>query len=223
MAMIHEVDESLRALIARDVVQGSGVEVAFDSPTKDWAARRNHPTLNLYLYQIQEDTKRRDVAYAQVRDSSGRVTERRSPPRQFALSYLVTAWTQRPEDEHRLLSSVLSCFLRFAVLPTDILVGTLVDETLSVTIALPPPTDRHLTELWSALGGELKPALDLVVTAPMAAGGSWPAGPPVQEQPRVRVVGRPGPSEDTGTRARRTSTPPQSGAASRAAPRKRNA
>lgn len=194
--MIDEVDESLRALLARDVVDGNGVDVTFDSPTKDWAARRNQPTLNLYLYQIQEDTKRRDVAYREVRDASGRVTERQSPPRRFALSYLVSAWTQRPEDEHRLLSGVLACFLRSAVLPSDVLVGSLVDEDLPVTIALPPTTDRHLTDLWTALGGELKPALDLVVTAPFAAGMPRAAGPPVRQPPRVRVVGQPGPTEE---------------------------
>lgn len=195
-AMIDEVDESLRALISRDVVDGTGVEVAFDSPTKDWAARRNQPTINLYLYQIQEDTKRRDVAYREVRDESGRVTERQSPPRRFALSYLVSAWTQRPEDEHRLLSSVLACFLRFGVLPSDVLAGSLVDEDLPVTIALPPPSDRHLTDLWTALGGELKPALDLVVTAPFAAGLPRAVGPPVQQPTRVRLVAQPGPTEE---------------------------
>ena len=51
--MIHDVDESLRALVARDALNGSGVEVAFDAPTKDWVARRNAPVVNLYLYDIR--------------------------------------------------------------------------------------------------------------------------------------------------------------------------
>ena len=46
-----------------------------------------------------------------------RVIARHLPPRHFKLSYLVTAWTQRPEDEHRLLSSLLGCFLRYDALP----------------------------------------------------------------------------------------------------------
>ena len=32
-------------------------------------------------------------------------------PRWFKLSYLVTAWTQRPEDEHRLLSALLGALI----------------------------------------------------------------------------------------------------------------
>ena len=42
---------------------------------------------------------------------------RHLPPRHFKLSYLVTAWTQRPEDEHRLLSALLACFLRHDAMP----------------------------------------------------------------------------------------------------------
>ena len=37
-------------------------------------------------------------------------------------------------------------------------------------MALPPPEDRALSDVWSALGGELKPSLDLVVISPFEAG-----------------------------------------------------
>ena len=111
-AMIHDVDESLRALIRRDALAGTDVEVVLDAPTREWSARRNSPTLDLYLYDIREDLRRRENGLIDVHDEAGRVTARRRPPRYYKLSYLVTAWTQRPEDEHRLLSAVLACFLR---------------------------------------------------------------------------------------------------------------
>ena len=170
--MIQDVDESLRAIIRRDALAGTEVEVALDAPTREWAARRNSPTLDMYLYDIREDLRRRENGLIDVRDNAGRITARRRPPRYYKLSYLVTAWTQRPEDEHRLLSAVLACFLRQDSLPPDILVGRLRDTTLpvAVTIALPPPEDRALSDVWSAMGGELKPSLDLVVTAPFEAG-----------------------------------------------------
>lgn len=189
--MIEDVDESLRALVRRDAVNGSGVELAFDAPTKDWAARRNTPTVDLYLYDIREDLRRREVAWEDVRDKTGRVTERRPPPRRFKLSYLVTAWTQRPEDEHRLLSALLSCFIKNETVPQDLLAGSLVGPDLPVylTIALPPPEDRSLSDVWTALGGELKPSLDLVVTAPLVDTRVETAGPPVLEEPRIRVGG----------------------------------
>src|SRR5437667_11977895 len=108
MSMIQDVDESLRALVKRDALNGSKADVAFDAPTKDWSARRNTPTVDLYLYDIREDLTRREVMWEPIRDQTGRVTGRHPPPRRFKFSYLVTAWTQRPEDEHRLLSSLLS-------------------------------------------------------------------------------------------------------------------
>jgi hypothetical protein len=189
-AMIHDVDESLRALVRRDALNGSRVDIAFDAPTKDWVARQNAPTVNLYLYDIREDLERRQVAWERQHNNAGRVMEHRPPPRRYRLSYLVTAWTQRPEDEHRLLSAMLSAFLRHPTVPDDVLAGSLTDVGVPVymTVALPPPADRSLADVWSALGGELKPSLDLVVTAPMDVSMRIEAAPPVLEQPRFRVV-----------------------------------
>jgi hypothetical protein len=188
--MIHDVDESLRALVRRDALNGSGVEVAFDAPTKDWVARRNAPVVNLYLYDIREDLSRRDTSWVDVKGEDGRVKERRLPPRRYRLSYLATAWTQRPEDEHRLLSALLSGFLRHEYFPPELLQGTLEGEEVPVliTVALPPEDERKIADTWSALGGELKPSLDVVVTAPMNIARSIEAGPPVLEEPRLAVV-----------------------------------
>lgn len=188
--MIHDVDESLRALVKRDVLNGARVEIAFDAPTKDWAARQNAPTVNLYLYDIREDLQRREVAWERQRGGDGRVAEHRLPARRYRLSYLITAWTQRPEDEHRLLAAMLNAFLRHPAIPSDLAEGAIADSPLPtyLTIALPPPDDRSLADIWSALGGELKPSLDLVVTAPMDVSRSIQAAPPVIEEPRIRVV-----------------------------------
>jgi hypothetical protein len=187
--VIHDVDESLRALAERDIINGAGAEVAFDAPTRDWATRRNTPTLNFYLYEIREDLERRFAQFEERRDDEGLVAERKLPPRRFKLSYLVTAWTQRPEDEHRLLSSVIACFIRFDALPVEVLRGELAaqDYPVRVTVGLPLPAERSISDVWSALGGELKPSLDLIVTAPFQSGRERPFGPPVLEEPRLGV------------------------------------
>jgi hypothetical protein len=190
MPMIHDVDESLRALVKRDALNGSKVEVAFDAPTKEWVAKRNAPTIDMYLYDIREDTTRRETAWVDIRDENGIVKERRLPPRRFRLSYLVTAWTNRPEDEHRLLSAMLGCFVRHEYMPPELLTGVLEDSNLPVIInvALPVPADRNIADVWSAMGGELKPSLDLIVTAPLDVERSLAAGPPVQETPFLELV-----------------------------------
>jgi uncharacterized protein DUF4255 len=181
--VFYEVDEALRALVRAEVAGSSEVEVAFDAPTREWAGRRNAPTVNLYLYDIREDLRRRERGLVNSYDERGAVVDRRYPPRHIKVTYLITAWTQRPEDEHRLLSSLLYAFLRNETLPAELLTGRLAELGLPVTVsvALPPPEDRSFADVWSALGGELKPSLDVVVTAPVDGGRRFEVGPPVQD------------------------------------------
>jgi hypothetical protein len=192
--VIYEVDEALRALVRRDALPGSDVEVVFDAPTKDWASRRNTPTVDIYLYDIREDLRRRERGMINNYDSGGRVVDRHLPPRYFKLSYLVTAWTQRPEDEHRLLSAILSCFLRHDAIPEDLLAGQLAElaQPVAITVGLPPPEDRGFADVWSALGGELKPSLDVVIATPVDTGQRWDAAPPVTHTVTVKASGRAG-------------------------------
>jgi hypothetical protein len=206
--MIQDVDESLRALVRRDALNGSDVEVAFDAPTRDWAARRNAPVVDLYLYDIREDQHRREIAWQRVHDENGVVLRREPPPRRLRLSYLITAWTQRPEDEHRLLSVLLSCFLSYNVVPAELLTGSFLGSRIPVYlhVAQPPPQDRSLSDVWSALGGELKPSLDLVVIAPFRVMRDEEAGPPVREVPRLSLgdgAAQPEEAEGGGVRRRR--------------------
>ena len=179
--MIHDVDESLRAFIQRDALGDGAIEVAFDAPTKDWSSRRNSPTVDLYLYDIREEVRQRHNGDHLERDERGVVVGRRLPPRWFRLSYLVTAWTQRPIDEHRILSSLLIGLLSSDRIPPELLVGSLSElgAAISYTCALPPTQDRALSDVWSALGGELKPSLDVVVTVPFDLSRIPDVGPPV--------------------------------------------
>jgi uncharacterized protein DUF4255 len=188
--VIHEVDEGVRALIQRNVIDGTSVEISFEAPTREWAAKRTNPTINVYLYDIREDVSRRQVQFEEVRDDQGRVIDRRQPSRRFRLTYFLTAWTQRPEDEHRLLANLLGCFLTQDYLPADVLTGSLRDagKVVVATVAMPVGHEKQISEVWSALGGELKPSLDLAIVAPMNVGKSLPFGPPVTEQPRFVVA-----------------------------------
>jgi hypothetical protein len=174
--MIHEVDEALRELVKQEGLRGSPVDVIFDAPTKDWAARRNAPTVNLYLYDLREDLKRRTNGKVTEYGRDGQALFRHRAVRFFRLSYLLSAWTQRVEDEHRLLSELLVNLLHHVTVPRRLLSGQAAELGLDVllTIALPPAEDRSFADVWSALGGELKPSLDIVVTAPVLLGPRSP-------------------------------------------------
>lgn len=181
--MIDEIDAALRALLKDEALGEADVEVVFDAPTKDWAARRNAPTVNAYLYDIREDVRKRTRGLTNEYNDAGVVIARRLPPRFYNLSYLVTAWTQRPEDEHRLLAQMLLCFSNYEAMPPERLVGHIGSLNLPVEmrISLPPPEDRSFADVWTALGGELKPSIDVVLSVPLTPERTFPAGPPVQE------------------------------------------
>jgi hypothetical protein len=207
--MISEVDDALRALV-RDALEATEVEVVFDAPTKDWAARRNAPTVSLYLYDLREDLRRRERGFHLQRLADGAPGSRVPPPRHFRLSYLVTAWTQRPEDEHRILDSVLRCFLRHEALPSELVAGALAEPRLPVPlfVGLPPPEDRGFADVWSALGGELKPSLDVVVVAPTLTGVAVSVGPPASGGLTLDVSDRSGAGSDVGRVRHRPPEPP---------------
>ncbi|MGR4882470.1 DUF4255 domain-containing protein [Streptomyces sp. LARHCF249] len=176
--MIHEVDEALAELLGDEVLGAGGIEVLFDAPTREWAARRNAPTVNVFLYDIREDLARRE--HGRRREYGvprGETVAEHAPPRWFTLSYLVTVWTKRPQDEHRLLSALLSGLIARNALEPDRLRGRLAELGLPLpyTVACPAGEHRSLSDIWSALGGELKPSLDLVVTAPVAGTRRLPA------------------------------------------------
>ncbi|MGW1272974.1 DUF4255 domain-containing protein [Streptomyces sp. NPDC002491] len=197
--MIHEVDEALRSLLSEQVLGETGAEVAFEAPTREWVARRSGaPAVNVFLYDVREDLKRRQLGRRTETDDRGRPVELREPSRWYTLSYLVTAWTARPQDEHRLLSLLLAGLVGEDRLPPARLTGSLAELGLAVpvSVALPPTENRALADVWSALGGELKPSLDVVVTAPLALRGR-PAGPLASDGLELRTVDRTDGTEGT--------------------------
>lgn len=203
--MIHEADEILKRLLGGGALAGSGIDVSFEAPTRDWAARRNAPVINTYLYDIREDVDRRQRGQLPVRDERDIVVRRRRPPRWFRLSYLVTAWTKTPQDEHRLMSAVLATLLTRELVPPAELPGALAELGLSVpvTVAGSRTESRSLAEIWSAVGGELRPSLDLVVTVPFPAFPEYDAGPPVTEGAMVRLHGTDGAAPRSSERSHR--------------------
>ncbi|MEV0639423.1 DUF4255 domain-containing protein [Streptomyces sp. NPDC050619] len=223
--MIHEVDEGLRRLLGESGLEASGVEVVFDAPTRDWAARRSAPTVCVFLYDIREDNTRRGSGAGEVYDEDGHLVARRSPARWFELTYLVTAWASRPQDEHRLLSQVLACLVAADSLPARLLTGTLAELGLIVGLdaggsGLDAPA---ASDVWSALGGELKASLEVRVRAPLA-GVTTAVAPPVTEGLVVRSAARREDGEaEQGRRLRYTETTDPGPEEGFAGPRERGA
>jgi hypothetical protein len=95
----------------------------------------------------------------------------------------------------------LATLLPHEILPPENLPNALGALGLSVTIAVSGIQNetRSLAEIWTALGGELKPSLDIVVTVPFPAYPDYDAGPAVTEGTVVRSRELDGPIEEERT------------------------
>ena len=102
------------------------------------------------------------------------------PPR-IAFSYLLTAWTNEARDEHRLLGSALTTLLATAQIEDEFLAQDLREVMPPPTLRVARPDAKDFAEFWSAIDGELKPGLDITVTATVDPNLLIEAGPPITE------------------------------------------
>jgi hypothetical protein len=95
-------------------------------------------------------------------------TRRRLPSR-IDLHYMLTAWANVIEDEHRLIWRVLASFMRYRVVPEDKLQGSLKEQEwpIPIRVAQPDGPFKNPADLWSSLEMFVKPGVTLVVTLPL--------------------------------------------------------
>jgi hypothetical protein len=166
--MIAAIHDSLRALIeSADLVKDLQVDVSFDAPTDGWIASLTHPTVNFFLFDVCENTEKRDGA--PQTSVSGRTAEVRLPPRRIDLTYMVSVIAGDVQDEHTLLWRVMKVLMQTAQLSVEL------PEHERPSGPWPPLSARILgrdegrgaLDLWNALGTEPHAAVGYVITAPM--------------------------------------------------------
>jgi hypothetical protein len=177
--MIADVDESLRRLLASELglVPGCAVhhsaQVAFDPPAVAEAIGDGAARVNLYLHDVRENVDLRDEGFRSVRSTSrpgGEVGRKRAPVH-LDLQYLLTVYAgDDSRSEHRLLTQVLGVLLRCLAVPPRYLNGSLAGlsgNAVRLQTAQPDALSAADTaSLWQAVGGRMRPALQLKVTAP---------------------------------------------------------
>ncbi len=168
--MIHDVDEVLRKLLIEEMeLKGNDVDIVFDQPKREWSSRLSKPTLNLFLFNLQENLILRTAeAYKTVANPDGTSEIRRNPVR-MDLRYLMTAWVKEPEDEHLLLSSALMALLRYPFLPKRFLSDVFKNQPTPIPLVVATnkekkgPEDKF-TEIWGVLDNELRPGILITLT-----------------------------------------------------------
>jgi len=186
--MFDDLDASLRAVLddAAAPADVRTADVSFETPDKDF--RPVQPTVNLFLYEVQENRTLRDAASSVERIGDGAV--RRVPPVRMNCTYLTTTWSpktgvQRAMEEHRLLGGTLLWLNRFPLIQSDFLRGALADPPQPYPL---PSMVAQLNEnrsdgqFWTALGIAPRPAFSLTVTIAMRSFDD------VEESPLVQGV-----------------------------------
>lgn len=192
--MIDLLDLSLRRFLLAELGYGEDdLDVTFDAPDRDWGASVTRATVNLFLWDVRRNLAEQHSGSEVVLDAEG-VKVRRPPLPRVDCRYLVTAWTSDAADEHEILGELLR-----VLLPVTSLREEYCEPALAAIRPLPAlqaalPDGRDAADFWSALGGQLRPGLDLLVTMSIPTGPMVPVGTAVSRR-RVAMAEIPRPAE----------------------------
>ena len=166
--MIGDLDETIRQLLIEKVpLDPDVVEIMFERPNSEWESRLGtKPTVNCFLHDIRENLQLRyDQQQTVTRAGDGRKGTIRRTPARVDFKYLITVWAAETLDEHQILGRILQALLRFQILPTEILQGELVEQSLPVRAWAAQPEDiPQVWEFWGANEWRLKASLSYRVT-----------------------------------------------------------
>jgi hypothetical protein len=184
--VILETDQALLAVTKTRVLGNAAVTVTFDPPARPWIQALKTPAVNFFLFDVRENTHRRDVMYEQVRDEGGKVVGHRPPALQYDLHYTVTVWGAPIATEHQILALVLRCFGALPTIPRALLPAALAQAPHEVHLTTAAGTKRGM---FLNLAGEVKAGFELTATVAMPV-PDIPAAGPVQ-QAQVTVAPKP--------------------------------
>jgi hypothetical protein len=188
--MLDDLDRTLRTLLVQQLprvterIEAGGFDVSFDVPNREFKARLSKPTLSLYLYNIQENRDLRGRTWG-IERRNGSVATRR-PPVRLDCTYMVTAWSNEVEDEHRLLAGATRVLFRNPVLPQEALQGALVNGIDITTEVAQPEGLKDIVDIWSVLDNDLRPSVRVTVTVPLDVDMEY-LTPPTREAPDINL------------------------------------
>lgn len=172
---IPAIDAGLEGLLRHALPLPPTVgDIAFEPPSGTWSAQLSRITVNLYLFGVGRSQQPPRAGADRVVD--GRAQRRHSIP-MLELHYLVSAWAGVVRDEHQLLGDVLCCVLGAQVLPPEHL-GEELNSSVQLSIA--PYDNIRVKDVWSTMGGPVKPSFELIATTAGDASPFFDLPPSVQ-------------------------------------------
>lgn len=165
--MLHHLHATIRTLIhERGRIDADEIDVRFERPTRQWVESLTQPTINLFLFDLAENSDFRNASAQTSRNGSKATTRLR--PRRFDLRYLVCGFSSLAEDEYQLVWRALAVLLKHTTLPPELLAEELrtLDVLVAAKVGAYAEAPRTL-EVWGALDLPPRPSLLYTVTAPL--------------------------------------------------------
>ena len=164
----------------------------FTIPDEDWRTgvkSGNGMRLNIYLYELSENRNFRRAEWDRVELADGTLALSQ-PPAYIDCHYLISAWSPAEDgemaqpvlDEHQVLAEAM----RILLANSDVVPGALgiadgpvfQNAHIYLTVA-PPEPPRVSNDFWSTMKLPWRPAVMLVVTAPLDVLRDSPSAPMV--------------------------------------------
>jgi hypothetical protein len=184
--MFDDINRTIEVLLRSDLPSdiSSQVSIGFATPDDSFPpAGLALPAINLFLFEIHENTQLREFEPSLARRSDGSLV-RMPPPAHIDCHYLITAVAESTlgseQDELRILGVVLRVLLRHRVLPDAVLRGALVGQSPPIR-ATTVRQGMHPSgvEFWQSLKGKPRATLHYTLTVPVDTTVADAVGPPV--------------------------------------------
>lgn len=184
--MFDDINRTIEALLKSDLPSDVSSQVAISFATPDDSfppAGLALPAINLFLFEIHENTQLREFEPSLVRRPDGTMV-RNPPPAHVDCHYLISAVAEptlgSEQDELRILGAVLRVLLRYRVLPDAVLRGVLVGGSPPIrAAAVRQGMHPSGVEFWQSLKGKPRATLHYTLTVPVDTAVANAVGPAV--------------------------------------------
>ncbi len=165
--MLHDLDKTIEnLLIDKGKLNKREIDISFDQPTGEWSSRLNRPTLNCWCFDLRENLKLRTMERSVTRDYNHNRGQTSFPPRRINITYLITAWARKVEDEHQLLWRALGVLKGTPKITPQECEGLLRYQQHDIPLVVADMSDQptNLVDLWGVLDNQMRVGFTLIAT-----------------------------------------------------------
>ncbi|MAS35147.1 MAG: hypothetical protein CL610_14140 [Anaerolineaceae bacterium] len=165
--MLHDLDRTIeKVLRERGKLKENEIDISFEQPTSEWSATLSRPTINCWGFDLRENVKLRSMEMQVNRDRKKNEAHMRMVPMRVDVTYLITAWARKAEDEHQLLWRALAAMSHYLALEQSMCEGGLKEQPFPIPLLVAQITEAatNMTDLWSVVDNDMKMGFTCVAT-----------------------------------------------------------